>query len=52
MSIHNLYFGAKIRKIGIPQFYYMKVGFKRVYFSWTCFPDGLVTKMLQFCVQM
>ena len=30
-STHNLCFGAKIRKIGIPlqtQFYYIKVGFK------------------------
>ena len=32
-STHNLCFGAKIRKIGIPcipQFYYIKVGFKDV----------------------
>ena len=27
-STHNLCFGAKITKIGIPQFYYIKVGFK------------------------
>ena len=47
MSTHNLCFGAKIRKIGIPlhtpQFFYIKVGFKGVYFSWTCFPDGILT---------
>ena len=23
----------------IPQFYYMKVGFKGVYITWTCFPE-------------
>ena len=42
MSTHNLCFGAKIRKIGIPlqtQSFYIKVGFKGVYFSQTCFPD-------------
>ena len=41
-STHNLYFGAKIRKKVypcIPQFYYIKVGFKGVYISRTCFPD-------------
>ena len=50
MSTHNLCFGAKIRKIGnpcIPQFYYIKVGFKGVYFTRICFPDvssGFETK--------
>ena len=24
----------------VPQFNYIKVGYKGVYFSWTCFPDG------------
>ena len=24
-----------------PVFFYIKVGFKRVYISWTCFPDAL-----------
>ena len=41
-STHNLCFGAKIRNIGIsriPQFFYIKVGFKGVYISRTCFPD-------------
>ena len=41
-STHNLCFGAKIRKIGIPcipQFYYIKVGFKGVFIARTCFPD-------------
>ena len=41
-STHNLCFGAKIRKMGIPcipQFYYIKVGFKGVYITRTCFPD-------------
>ena len=44
-STHNLCFGAKIRKIGIPcipQFCYIKVGFKGVYISRTCFPDDIV----------
>ena len=42
MSTHNLYFGAKIRKIGIPlhtPVLLYKVGFKRVYITWTCFRD-------------
>ena len=42
-STHNLCFGAKIRKIGIPyipQFCYIKLGFKGVYISQACFPDG------------
>ena len=41
-STHNLCFGAKIRKIGIPlepQFYYIKVGFKGVNITRTCFRD-------------
>ena len=41
-STHNLYFGAKIRKKYVysclPQFSYIKVGFKGVYTSRTCFP--------------
>ena len=35
-------FWIKIRKIAypcMPQFYYIKAGFKEVYFSRTCFPD-------------
>ena len=42
MSTHNLCFGAKIRKIGIPlhtQFYYIKVGFKGIFIARICFPD-------------
>ena len=42
MSTHNLCFGSTVRKIGItlqPPFFYIKVEFKRVYISWTCFPD-------------
>ena len=42
LSTHYLCFGAKITKIGIPcipQFCYIKVGFKGVYITWTCFPD-------------
>ena len=41
-STHNLCFGAKIRKIDIPcipQFFYIKVGFKGVFIARTCFPD-------------
>ena len=50
MSTHNLCFGAKIRKIGISPVNpsnstYIKVGFKGVYFSWTCFPDVDVTEV-------
>ena len=36
-STHNLCFGAKIRKI--PQFCCIKVGYKGVYITRTCFPD-------------
>ena len=39
-STHNLCFGAKIRKIGIPKYYYINVGFKGVYITRTCFHDG------------
>ena len=39
-STHNLCLRAKIRKIGIPQFCYIKVGFKGVYITCTCFPDA------------
>ena len=41
-STHNLCFGEKIRKIGIPlqtPVFYIKLGFKGVYISWICFPD-------------
>ena len=42
-STHNLCFKAKIRKVGIPLqtpvFFYITVGFKEVYLSWTRFPD-------------
>ena len=41
MSTHNLCLGSKVRKIGIPQFDYIKVGFKGVYIAWTCYPDVL-----------
>ena len=44
-STHNLCFGAKIRKIGIPLqtpvLPYIKVGFKGVFIARTCFPDDL-----------
>ena len=39
-STHNLCFGAKIRKIGIPQFCYIKVGFKGVYITRAYFRDS------------
>ena len=44
MSTHNLCFGVKIRKMGIPripQFYYIKVGFKGVFSTRTCFRDAV-----------
>ena len=48
MSTHNICFGEKI---GIPlqsQFvcFYIKLGFKGVFISWTCFPDGIQLKNL------
>ena len=30
---HNLCFGSKIRKIDIPQLYYIKVGYKGIYIT-------------------
>ena len=42
MSIHNLCFTVKIRKIVYPcapQVYFIKVGCKRVYITRTCYPD-------------
>ena len=41
-STHNLCFGAKIRKIGIPlhtPVFLYKVGFKGAFIARTCFPD-------------
>ena len=47
MSTHNLCFGAKIRKIGIPLhtpvLLYIQVGFKGVFVARTCFPDVYVS---------
>ena len=43
MSTHNLCFGVKIRKIGIPlqtPVFYIKVGFKGVFITRTCFLGG------------
>ena len=43
-GIHNLCFGAKIRKNVYPckpQFYYIKVGCKGVFVTRTCFRDGI-----------
>ena len=45
MSTHNVCFGTKIRKIGIPlhtPFHYIKVGFKGVFIAHRCFPDDFV----------
>ena len=53
MSTHKLHFGAKIRKIDypcIPQFYYIKVGYKVVYITRTCYPD--VKKMLRISIHL
>ena len=44
MSTHNLCFRAKIRKNVYPctpQFYYIKVGCKGVFITWTRFHDGM-----------
>ena len=50
-STHNLCFGTKIRKnrhiLANPSFYCIKVGFKGVYFSWTCFPDVFLVVALE-----
>ena len=55
-STHNLCFGAKIRKIGIPLqtpvLLYIKVGFKGVNISRTCLPDDqkhMTTGAHQLC---
>ena len=40
-STHNLCLELKIRITCTPQFYYIKVGFKEVFISLTCFPDGM-----------
>ena len=45
-STHNVCFGSKIRKLGIPLqtpvfLHYIKVGFTGLYISRTCFPDDL-----------
>ena len=52
-STHNLCFGAKIRKIGIPLhnpvLLYIKVGFKGVYITRTCFPDEYESLLKYIC---
>ena len=48
-STHNLYFGAKLRKIYTP-LCYIKVGFKGVYISRTCFPDAKVGILRIVCL--
>ena len=42
MSTHNVCFGARIRKIGIRQFCYIKVGSKGIYIAWPCFHNGIL----------
>ena len=45
MSTHNLCFGAKIRKIGIPLYtpvLLYKSGYKGVYITRTCFRDAYI----------
>ena len=44
-STHNLCFEAKIRKNGIPQFCYIKVGFEGVNITRTCFRDEYTGKL-------
>ena len=42
MSTHDLCFRAKIRKNEYPckpYFYYIKVGYKGVLITWSCYPD-------------
>ena len=48
-STHNLRFRAKLRKKGIPlqiPVFLYKNGIQWVYFSWTCFPDGINRQLL------
>ena len=43
---HNLCFGAKIRRIGIPlhtPVLLYKSGYKGIYITWTCYPDVLIS---------
>ena len=52
-STHNKCFGAKIRKKGMLLqtpvfFFYLKLGFKRVYFSWLRFPDAVERRLPGF----
>ena len=50
-SIHNLCFGAKIRKYVYPckpHFFYIKVGFSGVFLSRTCFPDDYENMPMQY----
>ena len=50
-SAHNLCFGLKIRKMGIPLYtpvLYTKVGCKGELITWACFPDG---PQMSLCVR-
>ena len=54
MSTHNLCFGAKIRKIGIPLqilVFLYKSRIQGEYFSWTCFPGPEVIKLFSCSAQ-
>ena len=49
-STHNVCFGSKIRKLGIPckpQFYYINLGFKGVHITQTCYPDNAIPLLLK-----
>ena len=51
MSTHNLCFRAKKKENNVypckPQFYYIKVGCKGVYITWTCLHCALNTVDLE-----
>ena len=50
MSTHNLCFGSKVRKIGKTHFHYMKLGYKVVYITQTCFPDVQILYLYRYRV--
>ena len=51
-STHNLCFRAKIRKIGIPQFYYIEIGFIKPGYSIQghFFPKRKISHKMDFCL--
>ena len=48
-STHNLYFGAKIRKISAENFLFLQLK-KILYITWACFRNGVCSSILYLAI--